>query len=134
MAVSLSRTTRALQADRGMGATATLSAALVLLGLWLAWFFLARVDVHEVSRSAHVQVASASREIAVEHGGRLVANGLFIGRSVRAGEVLAELDSEVQKLRLAEAEARLAGYPERLRALRCCHATPRCRHVDRLGC
>ncbi len=118
MAVSFSRTTRALQADRGMGASATLAAALVLLGLWLAWFFLGRVDVYEVSRSAHVQVASASRGIAVEHGGRLVANGLFIGRSVRAGEVLAELDSEVQKLRLAEAEARLAGYPERLRALR----------------
>lgn len=118
MAVSFSRTTRALDADRGIGASLALAAGLALLALWLGWFILGRVNIYEVSRSAHVQVASASREVAVEQGGRLTASGLFIGRTVRAGEVLARLDAEPQRLRLAEAEARLAAYPERLRALR----------------
>lgn len=118
MAVSFVRTARALEGDRGTGAKLALAAGLVLLVLWAGWFTLGRVTVYEVSRSAHIEVTSASRTIATEQGGRLVASGLYIGRTVRAGEVLAELDSEPQKLRLAEAEARLAGYPLRLQALR----------------
>lgn len=118
MAVSFSRTTRALGADRGPGTSIAMVVALLLIAAWMAWFFLARVTVYEVSRSAHVEVVSASREIALEQGGKLIANGLYIGRRVRAGEVLAELDSQPQRLRLAEAEARLAGYEARTKALR----------------
>lgn len=118
MAVSFSRTARALEADRGTGARVALWVAMALLAVWAMWFFLGRVSVFEVSRTARIEVASSSRQIATEQGGRLVASGLHIGRVVRAGEVLAELDSEPQKLRLAEAEARLAGYPARMAALR----------------
>jgi membrane fusion protein (multidrug efflux system) len=91
---------------------------LVLLAVWAAWFAFGRVTVYQVSRAAHIEVTSASREISTMQGGRLIASGLFIGRQVKAGEVLAELESEPEKLRLAEAEARLAGYPARIGALR----------------
>jgi len=93
-------------------------AALLLLAAWTAWFVFGRVTVYEVSRAAHIEVTSASRDVSTLQGGRLVASGLFIGRQVRAGEVLAELDSEQQKLQLAEAEARLARLPAQATALR----------------
>lgn len=118
MGVSFTRTTRALAADRGMGTRWAMQVALALAVVWALWFFFARVTVWEVSRTAHVEVTSASRAIATEQPGRLIASGLYVGRRVRAGEVLAELDSAPQRLRLAEAEARLAGFPGRLGALR----------------
>ncbi len=117
MGIAFSRTTRALNADRGAGSKVLIIAALILIAAWAAWFIFGRVTVYQVSRAAHIEVASSSREITALPGGRLIASGLFIGRRVKAGDVLAELDSQEAKLRLAEAEARLAGYPERLAAL-----------------
>lgn len=118
MGVAFSRTTRALRADRGLGGRLAIYAALLCLLLWSLWFALGRVTVYEVSKAAHVEVTSASRDVSPIQKGRLVASGLYIGRRVHAGEVLAELDSEPQKLRLAEAEARLAAFPARLAGLR----------------
>ncbi len=118
MAIAFSRTTRALNADRGTGSKLAIAAALVLLLVWAAWFIFGRVTVYEVSRAAHIEVASSSREISTLQGGRLIASGLFIGRRVRAGEVLAEFEAVPEKLRLAEAEARLASFPGRIAALR----------------
>ncbi|MBC2669666.1 HlyD family secretion protein [Novosphingobium piscinae] len=118
MAVSFSRTARALETERGRGARVLLLAAMALFLAWAGWFFLGRINLYEVSRQARIEVTAASRTLAAEHGGRLVASGLYIGRRVRAGEVLAELDAEPQKLRLAEAEARLAGYPARIAAVK----------------
>lgn len=118
MGSAFSRTTRALRADRGLGGRLAVWAALLCLLLWALWLGLGRVTVYEVSKTAHVEVTSASRDVSPIQKGRLVASGLFIGRRVRAGEVLAELDSEPQKLRLAEAEARLAAFPARIGGLR----------------
>ncbi|MBK8272675.1 MAG: hypothetical protein IPK89_06745 [Sphingomonadales bacterium] len=81
--------------------------AVLLLLAWALWFAFGKVTVYEVSRAARVEVSSSSREVSSIRDGRLVATGLYIGRRVRAGEVLAQLDSEPQKLMLAEAsEAR----------------------------
>jgi multidrug resistance efflux pump len=118
MGMKFSRTTRALNADRGTGGTFAIGASLLLLALWSGWFVFGRVTVYQASRAAYVEVSSSSRQIATLNGGRLVASKLFIGRKVRAGEILAELNSEQEKLRLAQAEARLSGYPARLDALR----------------
>ncbi|MBK9588776.1 MAG: HlyD family efflux transporter periplasmic adaptor subunit [Sphingomonadales bacterium] len=65
-----------------------------------------------------MEVSSSSREVSSIRDGRLVASGLYIGRRVRAGEVLAQLDSDPQKLMLAEAEARLEAFPAHVEGLR----------------
>jgi multidrug resistance efflux pump len=117
MGMAFLRTTRALNADRGTGGTFAIVAALLLLIIWSGWFVFGRITVYQASRAAYVEVSSSSRQIATLNGGRLVASGLFIGRKVRAGEILAELDSEQEILRLAQAEARLSGYPSRIAAL-----------------
>ncbi|MBL0116587.1 MAG: HlyD family efflux transporter periplasmic adaptor subunit [Sphingomonadales bacterium] len=92
--------------------------AVLLLLAWALWFAFGKVTVYEVSRAARVEVSSSSREVSSIRDGRLVATGLYIGRRVRAGEVLAQLDSEPQKLMLAEAEARLAAFPAHVEGLR----------------
>ncbi len=117
MGVAFSRTTRALNADRGIGSRLMIVTGLMLLAAWTGWFLFGRITLYQASRAAHIEVATSSRDIATLHGGKLVASGLFIGRRVHAGEVLAELDSEQEKLRLADAEHRLSGFPARLAAL-----------------
>lgn len=118
MAVSFSRTTRVLDADRGTLARWALYAVFAAVAGWGIWFFTARISLYEVSRSARIEVAGSSSLVSAVHGGKLIASNLYIGRAVKAGEVLAELDCAQQSLRLAEAEARLASYPERIFALR----------------
>lgn len=118
MGTPFARTTRALDADHGARSLMVMAVALVLLAAWAAWFFLARVTVAETSRSARIEVSTAARAIAAPQSGRVTASGLYVGRKVRKGEVLLELDAEPQKLRLAQAEAVLAAYPARLAGLR----------------
>lgn len=118
MGVAFSRTTRALQGDRSLGSRLAIGAGLLLLLAWTLWFTFGNVTVYEVSRTARVEVSSSSREVSSIRDGRLVASGLYIGRHVRAGEVLAQLDAEPQKLKLAEAEARLAAFPAHVEGLR----------------
>ena len=118
MGVAFSRTTRALHRDRSLGSRLAIGIAVLLLLAWALWFAFGKVTVYEVSRAARVEVSSSSREVSSIRDGRLVATGLYIGRRVRAGEVLAQLDSDPQKLMLAEAEARLAAFPAHVEGLR----------------
>jgi membrane fusion protein (multidrug efflux system) len=118
MAIAFSRTTRALDIDSGRSSVAAVAVALLLLAVWMLWFTLGRVTVYEVSRTAQVEVSSAVRDIATLGAGRLVTSGLVIGRHVHAGDILGTLDADHQALQLAEAEARQAGFPGRLSALR----------------
>ena len=61
--------------------------------------------------NARLEVRSSSRVVTAASGGRLVASGLYAGRQVRAGEVLARFESTAEALALSAAEARLAGFP-----------------------
>jgi membrane fusion protein (multidrug efflux system) len=117
-APAFARTSRALGQDRGRRSRLALGLALALFALWLGWFLMARVTLWEPSRSARLEVTSASRGVVAASGGRLIASGLYAGRRVRAGEVLARFDAEGESLALAAAEARLAALPRRLAALR----------------
>lgn len=117
MAATFSRTTRALAADSPRIALATLGLAAVLLVAWLAWFGLGRVTVYEVSQRAQLQAGGAAREVSALQAGRIVSSSLVIGRRVRAGEVLVELDAEAERLAAREEEARLAAFPLRQQAL-----------------
>ena len=51
MAMAFAQSMRALAADRGRWALASLIVVLVLLGGWGAWFVLARVAIYEVTRT-----------------------------------------------------------------------------------
>ena len=90
----------------------------VLLGTWGAWCGLARVVVYEVTPSARLEVEQAGHPIAAPGAGRVVATYLDVGRTVEAGEVLLELDTEAARLAYDEAGVRIAALQAQRQARR----------------
>jgi membrane fusion protein (multidrug efflux system) len=118
MAIPFSRSTRSLEMDSHRSATLWLLLAMAMLGIWIAWMFTARVAVDAVSEAARLEAGSSVHPLASPVQGRVVAADLRIGREVRAGEVLVELDSSEEQLRLGEEEARVEALTGQLEALR----------------
>jgi multidrug resistance efflux pump len=117
MAATFSRTLRAVEADGARRWTLQLSAAMILLGAWGAWFLLDRVGVYVMADSTRLESQIAAHPLAAPISGRVVHTHLALGRSVRAGEVLVELDAETERLARDEARARLAGLRSQIAAL-----------------
>lgn len=113
-----SRTTRAIERDvPRIWLAMTWAGAVLLLG-WIVWLVFGTVPLYEVSRSARLEVSTASHPLAASRGGRVVASGLVIGRAVAVGEPLVELDARAESLELAEAQARVHDTAAQLDALR----------------
>lgn len=89
----------------------------ILLGLWVAWFFQARVAVYAVSVSAGLEVDRATHPVESQFAGRVVSTTLSLDREVQAGEVLVELDADTQKLQLSEERTRLAAFRPQIGSL-----------------
>jgi membrane fusion protein (multidrug efflux system) len=89
----------------------------LLMCLWLVWFFRARVTVYSVSDTADVEVDRAAHPIESQYPGRVVASTLALDRGVKEGEVLVELDADVQKLQLNEEHTRLVALRPQLSSL-----------------
>lgn len=117
MATPFARTTRALAAESARPAWWAWALALVLAVAWGTWFVAGRVTVVEVSRHARLELQRQAHAVAAVQGGTLQRSLLEIGRSVRAGDVLVELDARAAELRLQEVSAQLAVLPARLAAL-----------------
>jgi multidrug resistance efflux pump len=96
--------------------------ALVLVALlvcgWLAWFVFARVTVYEVSENARLEVDRAVFPVESQVDGRVLTTRLDIGRQVEKGEVLLELDSNAQRLKLQEEQTHLDTLLPQLETLR----------------
>jgi len=90
----------------------------ILLAAWFAWLFLARVSVYELSDTARLEADTAVHPVVAPVGGRVSAVHMTVGREVRAGDLLAEIDSQGERLQLGEARALLAGISPQLAALR----------------
>jgi multidrug resistance efflux pump len=118
MAADFSHSLRALREDgfRRPG-RALVFLALLVCG-WLAWFVFARVTVYEVSENARLEVDSAVFPVEAQVDGRVLTSRVDIGRQVEKGEVLLELDSNAQRLKLQEEQARLDTLLPQLETLR----------------
>ena len=89
----------------------------VLLGLWVAWFFRARVAVYAVSETADLEVDRAAHPVESQYSGRVVTSTLALDREVEAGEVLIELDADMQKLQLTEERTKLGALGPQIQSL-----------------
>jgi membrane fusion protein (multidrug efflux system) len=118
LTLQFSKTTQSLALDSPRIVLVSLALAALSLIAWLLWFGFGNVTVYEVSRQARLEVGSAPREVSSLLAGRLTQSHIVIGQRVRAGDVLVELDSQRQQLRLAEAEARIPLYPAKIASLR----------------
>ena len=103
-----------LDQDGYRGSLWLLAVAVALLGAWLAWFFLARVERYEVTDMARLEVDRAAHVVQAPVAGRVLVNRMELGRVVAAGEVLMELDAGPLNLQLREERARLTGLEPQL--------------------
>jgi membrane fusion protein (multidrug efflux system) len=117
MPTPFSRSLRSLDADGFRAAGLTFAIGGALLAAWLAWFVLGRVAVYEVTSAARLEVNQATRSVDALADGRIVVTRLELGRAVRAGDVLVELDADEAQLRLEEEQARLQTLSPQLNAV-----------------
>jgi membrane fusion protein (multidrug efflux system) len=118
MPSTFARTMRSLQADGHRRSVLVLLVVAVLLGAWSVWFFAVRVGVYELSSAARLEVNQAVHPVEAQVAGRVVTIRLALGRQVRAGEILIQLDDETLRLQLAEERARLTALSAQLGPLR----------------
>ncbi len=117
MANSFHRVSQSLRADNGIRSTAGVLVAVGLIGAWLIWAFKAHLTRYEISDSARLEVNGAAYPVQANASGRLVASQMVLGREVSAGQVLAELDSNDERLNLQQERTRLASLAPQLQAL-----------------
>ncbi|HEY1336969.1 MAG TPA: HlyD family efflux transporter periplasmic adaptor subunit [Bryobacteraceae bacterium] len=118
MGAPFSRSTGWLDSDGFRGSLWWLGIALALIGAWTAWLFLARIERYEVTDKARLEVDRAAHVLQAPVAGRVVVSAIDVGRAVKAGEVLVQLDAGPQELELREARARLAALGPQIDAAR----------------
>jgi len=112
------RVRHSLRADKGLKSVTGLLVALGLGTSWIVWGWQARITRYELSESARLELDGAAYPVQANAAGRLVSFALLLGKEVRAGEVLAELDDNDQRLSLQQEQTHLASLEPQLSALR----------------
>src|SRR2546428_11008458 len=102
MSATFSHSLRSLNADGFRRSLAGMLLAVVLLGAWVGWFLFARVTLYEVTDMARLEVGREVHPIQVSAAGRVGATRPTLGGEVQPGDVLVELDTEAERLRLGE--------------------------------
>ncbi len=111
------KTTRALESTGLRHWSSLLLCALVVVLAWLSWFVAGRVPVYELSENARLEVMGVPSPVTASISGTVKANHMVIGRSVRAGEVLLELDAAADSLTAVVAASELDDLHSRIAAL-----------------
>lgn len=118
MPTPFSRSARSLNADGFRFSTLGLLLIALALGSWMAWFCLSRVALYEITETARLEVDQAAHPIASQVFGRVITTHLVLGRDVQRGEMLVELDTNEQRLQIAEEQTRITAINHQLAALR----------------
>jgi multidrug resistance efflux pump len=118
MANSFHRVSHSLRADKGLRSSAGIVIALALAAGWTTWACKARVTRYEISESARLEVDAAAYPVQTSVSGQLAASQLILGKEVHLGDVLAEIESDNERLSLQEERTRLATLEPQLAALR----------------
>lgn len=117
MPTSFHRSLQSLRADNGIRSNIAILVAVMLGAAWLTWALKASVTRYETSESARLEVVGAAYPLQANLAGRLASSSLVLGKEVRAGDVLAELDAAEARLSLGEEEARLNSLAPQIEAL-----------------
>jgi multidrug resistance efflux pump len=106
MPTAFNRSIRSLESDGFRRSIAAIVVAASILAIWVGWFFLASIEVYEVTERGRLEVNHAVHPIQALTTGRIVATHLALNRPVQSEDVVVELDSESQQRRLEEQHAR----------------------------
>jgi membrane fusion protein (multidrug efflux system) len=100
-----SATNQQIDGDRTDRQALLLLIPAILLVLWAAWMYLARVSVYASTDQARVEVAQTAFIVQAPISGRVVTSHLALGYEVKRGSVLVELEAEPQQLRVDQEKA-----------------------------
>ncbi len=125
MASPFSRTLRSLRSEQSAGWLVGLAALAFLFAGWLAWFTAARLPIYALSDDARLEVEQDVHPVSALAGGRIVEARAEVGKEVEVGEVLFELDSELERRRLDEEKARYQSLLKEIESLRVALTTER---------
>lgn len=116
MATTFSHTLQALMAESLHRSPVGLASVVIILSIWFAWFLFAEVGIYKTA-PAHLQAQRDIHAVEARTEGRVVAIHMAVGREVRAGDVLVELEDTAIRLKLAEHNARLNAARAQLRTI-----------------
>lgn len=108
MAIPFSRTLRSFESDKFTLGRIGLLIVIAAFAGWAAWSVFARIPITVVSKSARIETATELYRVVSPLSGRVIASHMELGKEVRKGDVLFELDAEDRHLELAEEETRQA--------------------------
>jgi multidrug resistance efflux pump len=115
--IPFSRTLRSLRVGESRHPGSKLAVGGVLLAAWAAWFFLADVDVYEVTHEARLEVQTRAHPVHSEIDGRVIAVKVKIGQLVHEGDPILELDAELVSRALSERREQSAALERRIEVL-----------------
>jgi multidrug resistance efflux pump len=118
MAGQFYRSMRSLQTDGPIRPVTGLIIAFIILSAWGTWAVRARIARYEVTDSARLEIDQAGYPVQARVAGRIVASRLVLGQAVQAGDILVELESEAERLRLQEETTRRNALSPQLAVLR----------------
>ena len=116
MATAFSHTVQALIVGRRHRSGWFMAAVVIVFGVWLGWLFLAEVGIYKTAPS-QLQAERDIHTVEANVEGLVVATHMTVGREVRAGEVLVELENETVRLKLTEHRVRLESARVQLRTI-----------------
>ncbi len=115
---AFSRTFAQLLADRRGSSGWLIGAGAFLLGAWCWWAASAEMTLYEVSTAARVELDASTYPIQSPLPGRVIEADLRVGRIVRLGDVLVEMDVLPDELQLRQEQARARGIDPEVARLR----------------
>lgn len=98
-----------MQSERTAATHAMQAAGVCLAAAWTWWLTCSSVTLYETTDSARIEAEQSAYALQSEVPGRIIAWNLRTGKGVRAGEIIAELDSARERAQLAEMQTRASG-------------------------
>src|SRR5690349_2869231 len=108
MSEGFRRTAGSLARDSAWPASLAVLVSVALLAAWTAWLTRARVPVFAVSTEARLETAQAAYAVESPLDGRLLWADVTVGRRVKAGEPLARIENDAQRLERGETQTRVS--------------------------
>jgi membrane fusion protein (multidrug efflux system) len=118
MATGFHHTLRTLRADGFGRSLASIGVVALLIGAWAVWCVRGKISLYETSTNARLEIDRAAYAVQSPLGGNVTGMNLAIGREVKRGDVLFELDSRTEELQREEERSRLGAMEREIDALR----------------
>lgn len=107
-----------MEDDRPASSAAVMLGAALISVAWVAWASVASVPVYVGAASARIELVAHTYPIAAPYSGLVVHSNLRVGQTVGRDQVLVELDSRAERLRVHELHEQDAGIGPQLMRLR----------------